>query len=409
MTKRALLVVAKRPAVGQTKTRLCPPLSGQEAAAIYECLLRDTLDLVRLARQQLAFDPILCYLPEGAEDYFREMVPDFALDLQAGRDLSERLEHATTTALTDGKYDQVVIMDSDSPTLSADYLCQAFTALDKADVSLGPCDDGGYYLIGLKRPTPDLFLKVQMSTPQVVADTLAIAQSLDLQVAQLPGSFDIDYVADLRRLIEVLDQLPASVAVHTREFLNGHRAILERGALAAGARVIKEPRRGYGYACAAGAAAAQGADAVIFLDGDGSFDPQEIPRLLAPLADDHADLVLGTRMTGGTQAGAMPPHQLYGNRLAAILIRLLYGVSLTDLGPFRAVRNPLLQSLNLREMTFGYGTEMIVKAAQRRARIVEVPVTYQKRWTGHSKVSGTIRGTLLASYTIIRVTFSRFL
>src|SRR5258708_474667 len=229
MTNRTLIVVAKRHAVGKTKTRLCPPLSGEHAAAIYECLLRDTLDLIRLARQQLAFDPILCYLPAGAENYFREIAPDFALELQAGRDLAERLEHATTTMLTERNYDQVVIMDSDSPTLSADYLCQAFTALDNADVSLGPCDDGGYYLIGLKRPAPALFLKVQMSTPQVVADTLAIALSLDLRVAQLPGSFDIDYVADLRRLIEVLDQLPASVAVHTREFLNGHRAILERG------------------------------------------------------------------------------------------------------------------------------------------------------------------------------------
>ena len=228
MLKRALLVVAKRPAVGQTKTRLCPPLSGEEAAAIYDCLLRDTLALVRLARQQLAFDPILCYLPAGAENYFREIAPDFALELQAGRDLSERLQHATTTALTERNYDQVVIMDSDSPTLLPDYLCQAFAALDNVDVSLGPCDDGGYYLIGLKRPAPALFLKVQMSTPQVVADTLAIAQSLDLQVAQLPGSFDIDYVADLRRLTEALDQLPASVAVHTRAFMNGHRAILER-------------------------------------------------------------------------------------------------------------------------------------------------------------------------------------
>lgn len=180
-------------------------------------------------------------------------------------------------------------------------------------------------------------------------------------------------------------------------------------ARAAGATVIVEPRRGYGYACTAGAAAVQGADVVIFLDGDGSFDPQEIPKLLTPLVDNRADLVLGTRMAGGMQAGAMPPHQTFGNRLAAWLIRLFYGVTLTDLGPFRAVRHPLLQTLNMREMTFGYPTEMIVKAARRRARIVEVPVTYQKRWTGKSKVGGTIRGTLLASYTILRVTFSRFI
>src|SRR5262249_31365020 len=152
--KRALMVVAKQPAVGQTKTRLCPPLSGEEAAAIYECLLRDTLDLIRAARQQMAFDPIICFLPAGSEAYFQEIAPDFMLRLQEGRDLSERLEQATRMALTAGKYDRAVIMDSDSPTLSPDYLCEAFTALEDADVSLGPCDDGGYYLIGLKRPAP---------------------------------------------------------------------------------------------------------------------------------------------------------------------------------------------------------------------------------------------------------------
>ena len=217
----------------------------------------------------------------------------------------------------------------------------------------------------------------------------------------------LNEAGNVRRLI---GQIPPIVTE------NGAIIVVDNGstdgtateALAAGARVIKEPRRGYGYACAAGVAAALDAEVVIFLDGDGSFDAQQIPRLLAPLQDNRVDLVLGTRMVGGTQAGAMPPHQLFGNRLAAALIRLLYGMSLTDLGPFRAVHYPFLQSLNLREMTFGYGTEMIVKTAQRPARIVEVPVTYQKRWTGQSKVSGTIRGTMLASYTILRVTFSSY-
>jgi rSAM/selenodomain-associated transferase 1 len=227
MTRRALMVVAKQPAVGQTKTRLCPPLSGDEAAAIYECFLRDTLDLVRAACQHMALDPIICYLPAESESYFRQLAPGFALQLQEGRDLSERLAHATTTCLS--RYDQAVIMDSDSPTLATAHLCEAFTALDNADVSLGPCDDGGYYLIGLKRPAPDLFLKVQMSTSQVVTETLAIASALNLRVALLPGSFDVDYVADLQRLAAALDQLPASIAAHTRAFVAEHRAILERG------------------------------------------------------------------------------------------------------------------------------------------------------------------------------------
>lgn len=227
--KRALMVVAKQPAVGQTKTRLCPPLNGEEAAAVYECLLRDTLDLIRATRQQIAFDPIICYLPAGGEGYFREVAPDFTLQLQEGSALSERLAHATTAALTVRKYDQAVIMDSDSPTLLPAYLCEAFTALADADISLGPCDDGGYYLIGLKHSAPDLFLKVQMSTSQVVADTLAVADMLDLRVTQLPASFDIDYIADLRRLTRELEQLPDSIAVHTRRFLSMHRTILERG------------------------------------------------------------------------------------------------------------------------------------------------------------------------------------
>jgi rSAM/selenodomain-associated transferase 1 len=229
MIKRALMVVAKQPAVGQTKTRLCPPLSGEEASACYECLLRDTLDLIRAARQQIDLDPIVCYLPAGGEAYFRAVAPDFSLQLQQGRDLSQRLAHATTTVLTEFRYDQVVIMDSDSPTLSPGYVCQAFTILDSADISLGPCDDGGYYLIGLKRPVPDLFLKVQMSTPQVVGETLAVAHALGLQVCQLPSSFDIDYVADLRRLSQELEQLPDSVAAHSRAFLKAHGEILARG------------------------------------------------------------------------------------------------------------------------------------------------------------------------------------
>jgi glycosyltransferase involved in cell wall biosynthesis len=171
----------------------------------------------------------------------------------------------------------------------------------------------------------------------------------------------------------------------------------------AGARVVVESRRGYGYACAAGAAAA-GAETLVFLDGDGSFLPSEMPRLLEPLASGCADLVLGSRVLGDIAPGAMPPHQRFGNGLASQLMNMLYHVHVTDLGPYRAIRRNLLAKLDMREMTFGWPTEMMVKAARRRARIIEVPVSFHPRRAGRSKVSGTLRGTFLAAYSILGVT-----
>ncbi|MEO8391364.1 MAG: glycosyltransferase family 2 protein [Chloroflexota bacterium] len=170
-----------------------------------------------------------------------------------------------------------------------------------------------------------------------------------------------------------------------------------------GAVVISEPRRGYGYACAAGVKAAPDADVYVFMDGDGSFDPAEMPLLLQPIVAGDADLVLGTR-TAHIAPGAMPPHQQFGNQLVSALMRLFYRLEVTDLGPYRAIRRDLLLSLDMSEMTFGWPTEMMVKAARRQARIVEVPIHYRKRWSGQSKVSGTLRGTLLATYFILGVT-----
>jgi rSAM/selenodomain-associated transferase 1 len=225
--KRALMVVAKQPAPGQTKTRLSPPLTGAQAADLYACFLSDTLDLIRRARELIDFQPIIVYLPENAAPYFHTLAPDFEMLVQQGADLSERLNHATTHCLTIGGYQQAVIMDSDSPTLPVECLHQAFTALESADVSLGPCDDGGYYLIGLKRPAPSLFLQVVMSTPQVVSDTLARAKSEQLTVATLPLCYDIDYLDDVRRLAEELHTLPSEIALHTRAFLTAHRRLFD--------------------------------------------------------------------------------------------------------------------------------------------------------------------------------------
>jgi hypothetical protein len=140
------------------------------------------------------------------------------------------------------------------------------------------------------------------------------------------------------------------------------------------------------------------------MDGDGSFLPAQIAPLVWAVREGGVDMALGTRMGGGMTPGAMPPHQLYGNRLVARLVRWRYGVPLTDLGPFRAVRRSLLERLDMRERTYGWPIEMIVKAARQNARIVELPVDYRPRLGGHSKVGGTLRGTILATYRILSVT-----
>jgi len=215
--QRTLLVVAKRPAAGQTKTRLCPPLSGDSAAVLYECFLRDTLDITR---QVPGITRAIGYLPEHADGYFQALAPDMALTLQRGADLGERLDHLLADALAAGA-DQAVVMDSDSPTLPAAYIAEAFRALDgPADVALGPSDDGGYYLIGLKQPQPRLLRDVQMSTPHVARDTLALADQLGLRVALLPSWYDVDTIAELERLRAELRDLPSAQARWTRSFFS---------------------------------------------------------------------------------------------------------------------------------------------------------------------------------------------
>jgi glycosyltransferase involved in cell wall biosynthesis len=202
---------------------------------------------------------------------------------------------------------------------------------------------------------------------------------------------------------------------------NGSTDNTSEVAARSGTQVVSEPRRGYGQACAAGVAtiraanqaARQGRSAdevspptevVVFLDGDGSFDPAQLPDLLAPIRAGQADMVLGSRVLGGIEPGAMPPHQRFGNRLVSRLMGLFYGLHITDLGPFRAITWRTLDQIDMREMTFGWPTEMIVKAARLHARIIEIPIQYRRRWTGKSKVSGTLRGTLLATYFILGVT-----
>jgi glycosyltransferase involved in cell wall biosynthesis len=167
-----------------------------------------------------------------------------------------------------------------------------------------------------------------------------------------------------------------------------------------GACVVQEPRRGYGRACLTGLAAANSPDVVVFLDGDYSDRPSELPILLAPIIEGRADIVLGSRVKKLRSAWAMPWHQALGNRLAAGLIRFLYGVNISDLGPFRAARAEVLRALALEETTYGWAVEMILKGALAGFRVVEVPVSYHPR-IGKSKISGTLKGTVGAAWFIL--------
>ena len=175
------------------------------------------------------------------------------------------------------------------------------------------------------------------------------------------------------------------------------------GAIAAGlpVRVVREERRGYGSACLAGVAAlaAGPPDAIVFLDGDYSDHPEEMPRLLDALAA-GADLVIGSRALGVRERGALLPQARFGNLLACFLIRVLTGHSYTDLGPFRAVRWAAYQRLGMRDTNFGWTCEMQVKAVREKLRIAEVPVSYRRR-VGVSKITGTVSGTLRAGYKIL--------
>ena len=181
---------------------------------------------------------------------------------------------------------------------------------------------------------------------------------------------------------------------------NGSRDRTAEVARAAGARVVQEPRRGYGQACLAGIAAAEGVEVFVFLDGDHSDYPSQLVDVLAPIISGAADLVIGSRSLGRRAPGAHPLHAVLGTRLCVALMNLLIGTRATDLGPFRAITASALRRLEMRDRDFGWTVEMQVKAAQRGLRVREVPVDYRPR-IGHSKVSGTVSGTFLAGAKIL--------
>ncbi len=205
-----------------------------------------------------------------------------------------------------------------------------------------------------------------------------------------------------RALPSVLASLPRDVIDAVIVVDNGSTDRTGDIARAAGCIVRREERRGYGQACLTGIDAARSIrpECLVFLDADGADDPADIARVVEPILANEADLVIGSRARGVRERGALTPHARAGNALATTLIRLLWGVTFTDLGPLRAVRFTTLDSFAMRDRAFGWTVEMQVKAAKRRVRCVEVPVGYRRR-IGRSKISGSVLGSLRAAAGIL--------
>jgi glycosyltransferase involved in cell wall biosynthesis len=205
----------------------------------------------------------------------------------------------------------------------------------------------------------------------------------------------------------VVDAIPKDIVRHIYVSNNASRDNTANVAASSGAIVVDQPIPGYGNACLKAMQAIANnpikPDVVVFLDGDNSDFPEDMHLLLREIKNGH-DLVIGSRALGERQSGSMTPQQLFGNWLATRLIRLFFGYSFTDLGPFRAVRYDALMAIDMKDKTYGWTVEMQVKAAKLKLRCTEVPMRYRKR-IGVSKVSGTIKGTIMAGYKILWTIF----
>ncbi|MEU5156374.1 DUF2064 domain-containing protein [Glycomyces sp. NPDC021274] len=411
MQRTHLLVLAKAPVPGRSKTRLTPPLTTVEAAAVAEAALADTLEAVAACgadRRILALDgepgP---WLPAGFE-----VVP------QVEGTFNERL--AAAWAFAGGPGLQIGM---DTPQVTPGLLDAALGVVTGgAEAALGLAEDGGWWALGLARPHPGAFEGVPMSRGDTGALQRKRLEALGLTVADLPVLRDLDNAEDARIISALAPR--TRTAQRVRALLPTVDVVLpvlnERGALPwvlermppgyrpivvdngsddgsaqvaadLGAHVVSEPRRGFGAACFAGLTAAT-APVVAFMDCDASLDPADLPRVCAPVLAGDADLVLGAR---NAEAGAQPLHGRLANRYLARQIRRRCNAHVTDLGPMRAARREALLGLGITDRRSGWPLEMVLRAGQDCWRITELPVPYRPR-IGRSKVTGTLGGTLRA-------------
>ena len=209
---------------------------------------------------------------------------------------------------------------------------------------------------------------------------------------------------------KVVQDIPKGLVQEVVVVNNSSTDQTEENALAAGATVVRESQKGYGFACLRGIAhasakpEAEQPDIIVFIDGDYSDYPDQMGELVQPIIEEDYDMVIGSRSLGNREKGAMAPQQVFGNWLATRLMRLFYGVRYTDLGPFRAIKYDKLMALGMQDQTYGWTVEMQLKAAKKKYRTTEVPVHYRRR-IGVSKITGTVKGTILAGYKIIYTIF----
>lgn len=209
-------------------------------------------------------------------------------------------------------------------------------------------------------------------------------------------------------ITKVLQAIPMDLVNEVIVVNNNSTDATKINAAKAGATVLDETRMGYGYACLKGIDYCKDLktkpDIIVFLDGDYSDYPEEMEKLIAPILKENIDLVIGSRALGNKASGSMMPQQIFGNWLATTLMRLIYGAKFTDLGPFRAIKFEKLLDLNMQDKTYGWTVEMQIKAAKQQLKFTEIPVSYRVR-IGQSKVSGTVKGTVMAGYKIIYTIF----
>jgi glycosyltransferase A (GT-A) superfamily protein (DUF2064 family)/molybdopterin-guanine dinucleotide biosynthesis protein A len=408
-----LLVMAKAPVPGRAKTRLTPPLTTVEAAAVAEAALADTLEAVAACgadRRIVALDGEPGeWLPEG-----------FTVVPQVEGTFNERLAAAWAHAGGPGLQ---IGMDTPqvTPALLDDSL--AVVADGAWDAALGLAEDGGWWALGLARAHPEAFAGVPMSRADTGLLQRKQLEALGLAVAELQVLRDLDDIDDVRAVVALAPRTRTARRVRAllepavdvvlpvlneREAIpwvlermpKGYRPIVvDNGSddgsaqVAAdfGATVVVEPRRGFGAACFAGLAAAT-APVVAFMDCDASLDPADLTTVCAPVLEGEADLVLGARQD---RPGAQPLHGRVANRYLARQIRRRCGAEVTDLGPMRAARRAALLGLGIADRRSGWPLEMVLRAGRDGWRITELPVPYRPR-VGRSKVTGTLGGTLRA-------------